>query len=273
MLAAQSSPLVLVGDRDCAISVSVGQALDLLHRCQSQAQAVTHITRLRLDADTYEPAARRRTGQNGRPPRKGPRLPTPKSPIAPSRSVLGRRSGGLLRRHHSHGGTHLAYRGVVSRGQAARAPAPGTGPGPPRGIRHTGFAAHRPGRGPGADPGTVCAAPATGGSPFSGCGLTWAWRPKASERTEPLPVQRQPSWGSSPGSPWRLTCWGNSDPRPIAQHLVRQAVVDLRGCRGPGAPPPVAGVGGFSPSAADPDIRRVPVALYHRLIDALAHAV
>ena len=27
--------------------------------------------------------------------------------------------------------------------------------------------------------------------------------------------------------PGRLTCWGNSDPRPIAQHLVRQAVVDL----------------------------------------------
>ena len=99
----------------------VGQTLELLHRCRSQAQAVTHIARLRLDAATYEPATPRRTGQNGRPPPKGQRLPPPKSPIAPSRSVLGRRPGGLVRRHHPHGGTHLAYRGVVSRG---RPPAP-----------------------------------------------------------------------------------------------------------------------------------------------------
>ena len=29
---------------------------------------------------------------------------------------------------------------------------------------------------------------------------------------------------------------------------------------------------GFSLSAADPDIRKVPAALYHRLIDSLAYA-
>ena len=166
-----------------------------------------------------------------------------------------------------------ACRGVVSRGR------------PPAPLRrvlvrdpHGGYATQAllctdPATGPYPDPGMVCPALATGAHPSVGAGSPGVSRPKASERTEPLPVQRQPSWGSSPGSPWRLTCWGNSDPRPIAQRLVRQAVADLRGCRGPGAPPPVAGVGGFSPSAADTDIRRVPVALYHRLMDALAHAV
>ena len=139
MLAAQWSPWCAGGRPRLRHIRVVGQTLDLLHRCQSQAQAVTHITRLRLDAHTYEPATPRRTGQNGRPPRKGPRPPTPKSPIAPSRSVLGRHPGGLLRRHHPHGGTHLACRGVVSRGPPARAPAPGTGPGPPGGFATQGL--------------------------------------------------------------------------------------------------------------------------------------
>ena len=49
-----------------------GQALDLLHCCQSLAQPVTLIARLRLDAALYEPAPPR---QNGRPPLKGRRLP------------------------------------------------------------------------------------------------------------------------------------------------------------------------------------------------------
>ena len=53
-----------------------GQALDLLHFCQSLEQPVTLITRLRLDAGLYEPAPTRQTGQNGRPRVKGPRLPT-----------------------------------------------------------------------------------------------------------------------------------------------------------------------------------------------------
>ena len=42
-------PLVLVGDSSYAV-------LDLLHCCQSLAQPVTLIARLRLDAALYEPA-------------------------------------------------------------------------------------------------------------------------------------------------------------------------------------------------------------------------
>ncbi len=55
---------------------STGQALDLLHCCQSLPQPVTCITRLRLDAGLYAPAPTRRPSQNGRPPVQGVRLPT-----------------------------------------------------------------------------------------------------------------------------------------------------------------------------------------------------
>ena len=61
--------LVLVADSSYAV-------LDLLHFCQSLAQPVTLITRLRLDAALYEPAPPRKPGQNGRPRVKGKRLPT-----------------------------------------------------------------------------------------------------------------------------------------------------------------------------------------------------
>ena len=61
--------LVLVADSSYAV-------LDLLHFCQSLAQPVTFITRLRLDAALYAPAPPRQPGQNGRPRVKGKRLPT-----------------------------------------------------------------------------------------------------------------------------------------------------------------------------------------------------
>ena len=64
--------LVLVGDRSYAV-------LDLLHCCQSLAQPVTLIARLRLDAALYEPAPARQPGRNGRPPLKGRRLPALKA--------------------------------------------------------------------------------------------------------------------------------------------------------------------------------------------------
>ena len=65
-------PLVLVGDSSYAV-------LDLLHCCQSLAQPVTLIARLRLDAALYEPAPPRQPGQNGRPPLKGRRRPALKT--------------------------------------------------------------------------------------------------------------------------------------------------------------------------------------------------
>ena len=63
---------MLVGDNGYAV-------LDLLHCCQSLAQPVTLIARLRLDAALYAPAPPRQPGQNGRPPLKGARRPSLKA--------------------------------------------------------------------------------------------------------------------------------------------------------------------------------------------------
>ena len=60
-------PLVLLGDSSYAV-------LELLHFCQALPHPVTFVTRLRLDAALYEPAAPRQPHQKGRPRRKGARL-------------------------------------------------------------------------------------------------------------------------------------------------------------------------------------------------------
>jgi hypothetical protein len=60
--------LVVVADYSYA-------ALEFLHACQTMANPVTIITRLRLDAALYEPATPH-AGQVGRPRKKGKRLPT-----------------------------------------------------------------------------------------------------------------------------------------------------------------------------------------------------
>jgi hypothetical protein len=63
-----SRPLVVVAD-------SAFAAIDCLHRLSLKAE-LTVLTRLRLDAALYEPAPPRQQGQNGRPRKKGARLPT-----------------------------------------------------------------------------------------------------------------------------------------------------------------------------------------------------
>ena len=50
-------------------------SLKLLDRCRKLKNPITFITRLRLDAALYEPAAPRKPGQMGRPRLKGSRLP------------------------------------------------------------------------------------------------------------------------------------------------------------------------------------------------------
>lgn len=61
--------LVVVADAGYAV-------LGLLDRCRRLREPITVVTRLRLDAALYEPAPERRAGQNGRPRKKGKRLPT-----------------------------------------------------------------------------------------------------------------------------------------------------------------------------------------------------
>lgn len=70
--------LIFVGDSTYA-------ALDFLHDCQTLAQSVTVITRWRLDAALYEPAPPY-PGQ-GRPRKKGQRLPTPQQVIDDPKTV------------------------------------------------------------------------------------------------------------------------------------------------------------------------------------------
>ena len=65
-------------DRRIVVVTDMGYAaLELLHSCQSLRQPVTFISRLRLDAALFEPAPLRVPGQIGRPRLKGKRLPSP----------------------------------------------------------------------------------------------------------------------------------------------------------------------------------------------------
>ncbi len=59
-----------------AVADSGYAALAFLARCQALRQPITVITRLRLDAALYTPAPPRQPHQNGRPRKKGVRLPT-----------------------------------------------------------------------------------------------------------------------------------------------------------------------------------------------------
>ena len=59
-----------------AVADSGYAALAFLARCQTLRQPITVITRLRLDAALYTPAPPRQPHQNGRPRKKGKRLPT-----------------------------------------------------------------------------------------------------------------------------------------------------------------------------------------------------
>ena len=72
--------IVAVADRAYA-------SLKLLDRCRRLRKPITFITRLRLDADLYEPAPPRRPGQIGRPRLKGERLPN-LSKVAEDRATV-----------------------------------------------------------------------------------------------------------------------------------------------------------------------------------------
>src|SRR3954462_12081095 len=73
-------PIVLVVDSGYA-------ALEFLGCLANQKQAITCITRLRLDAQLYAPAPPRRKGQTGRPRRKGRRLPSLQQRVTDRKTV------------------------------------------------------------------------------------------------------------------------------------------------------------------------------------------
>ena len=231
-------PLVLVGDSSYAV-------LDLLHCCQSLAQPVTLIARLRLDAALYEPAPPRQPGQNGRPPLKGRRLPALKTlldlPTVSWATVSAAWYDGTTRTLGLTSQTAVWYRSgkppVPLRWVLVRDP--------PRRIHSPGLALHRSVGGPDADPGMVCAALATGGHLSGGTGSPGRGDPTPVVGPGHCPYYANPDGAlllDHPGSP---SAAATTTLGPSHSGLVRQAVADLRGCHRSGAPPPVAGVGGF----------------------------
>ena len=72
-------PLVVVGDNTYS-------TLEFLHACQSMKTPVTVVTRLQLNAALYTPIPTIRGVTNGRPRKKGVRLPTPQQFIDDSRT-------------------------------------------------------------------------------------------------------------------------------------------------------------------------------------------
>ena len=252
-------PLVLVGDNGYAV-------LDLLHRCQSLREPVTLIARLRMDAALYAPAPARQPGQNGRPPLKGARRPSLKTLLDQPQTTWASAAvawyDGATRTVELTSQTAVWYRSgkppVPIRWVLIR---------DPQGSFATqALLCTDP------DPAMVCAALATGGH-FSGGSNTPG-------RRDPAPVVQPghrthhsgPAGALLLDHPGRPRVAGPPSNDPAHRGLVRQAVADLRGCHRPGAAAPVAGVGGFSLSVADPDIQELPTALFHRLVDSLAYA-
>ena len=258
-------PLVLVGDSSYAV-------LDLLHCCQSLAQPVTLIARLRLDAALYEPAPPRQPGQNGRPPLKGRRLPALKTlldlPTVSWATVSAAWYDGTTRTLGLTSQTAVWYRSgkppVPLRWVLVRDP---QGEFTPQALLCTD---------PSADPTQI---------------LEWfvlRWQPEATfqEVRAHLGVETQRQWSDQAIARTTPILMGLFSWTTLAAHLLRQQRPSAHRTAAWYAKPSPTFVDaialvrrhlwlaseGFSLSAADPDIRKVPAALYHRLVDSLAYA-
>jgi len=135
-----------------AVADSGYAAIAFLARCQALRQPITMITRLRLDAALYTPAPPRQPHQNGRPRKKGTRLPT-------SRYAGGGRDhemdvphgDAVVRATGAHRRNRLGDRSVVSHRIAAGADPLGADPRPGGKVRDPSAALHRSERPAGAD--------------------------------------------------------------------------------------------------------------------------
>ena len=231
-------PLVLVGDGGYAV-------LDLLHCCQSLAQPVTLIARLRLDAALYEPAPPRQLGRNGRPPLKGRRLPALKAlldlPTVSWVEVSVAWYNGTTRTVELTSQTAVWYR-------SGKPPVP---------LR---WVLVRDPQGEFATQALLCTDLAVEPAQIlEWFVLRWQLEVTFQEVRAHLGVETQRQWSdhaiarTTPildgpillDHPGGSLDAGTTAHEPSHRGLVRQAVADLRGCHCPGAPPLVAGVGGF----------------------------
>ena len=187
-------PLVLVGDNGYAV-------LDLLHCCQSLAQPVTLIARLRLDAALYAPAPPRQPRQNGRPPLKGARRPSLKALLDQPQTTWADTTvawyDGTTRTVELTSRTAVWYRS----GKTPRAPSP----------RRPCSALTRRRTRPGYCNGLCSAGNWRSPRIEYGAGFfrrfehTWASRPSVSGPTWPSYAPLRSCWVSSPGPPWPHT--------------------------------------------------------------------
>ena len=258
-------PLVLVGDGGYAV-------LDLLHCCQSLAQPVTLIARLRLDTALYAPAPPRQTGQNGRPPLKGRRLPALKTlldlPTVSWIKVSAAWYDGTTRTVELTSQTAVWYRSgkppVPLRWVLVRDPQSEF---TPQALLCTD---------PSADPTQI----------LEWFVLRWQLEVTFQEVRAHLGVETQRQWSDRAIARTTPILMGIFSWTTLAAHLLRQQRPSAHRTAAWYAKPLPTFVDvialvrrhlwlaseGFSLSAADPDIQKVPAALYHRLVDSLAYA-
>ena len=257
--------LVLVGDNAYAV-------LDLLHCCQSLRQPVTLIARLRLDAALYVPAPPRQPGQNGRPPLKGPRRPSLKTLLDQDQATCTIAAvswyDGTTRIVELTSQTAVWYRSgkpaVTIRWVLIRDP---QGAFDPQALLCTD---------PSADPAQI---------------LQWfvrRWQMEVTfqEARTHLGLETQRQWSDLAIARTTPALLGLFSRTTLAAHALQQRhPITQRTAAWYDKPSPTfvdaialvrrhlwLASEGFSLSVADPDVRELPVALYHRLVDSLAYA-
>ena len=258
-------PLVLVGDNSYAV-------LDLLHCCQSLAQPVTLIARLRLDAALYAPAPPRQPGQNGRPPLKGARRPPLKAlldqPQATWASTTVAWYDGTTRTVELTSQTAVWYRSGK----------------PPVLIR---WVLIRDPQGTFTPQALLCTDPAADQAQIlEWFVLRWQLEVTFQEVRTHLGVETQRQWSDLAIARTTPILLGLFSWATLAAHaLQKRRPMTQRTAAWYDKPSPTfvdaialvrrhlwLASEGFSLSVADPDIQELPVALYHRLVDSLAYA-
>ena len=244
------------------------------------AQPVTLIARLRLDAALYAPAPPRQTGQNGRPPLKGARRPPLKALLEPVNvawaSAVVAWYDGTTRAVELTSQTAVWYRSGK----------------PPVLIR---WVLIRDPQGVFAPQALLCTGPSAAPAQI----LEWfvlRWQLEVTpyqvrgrlfqEVRDHLGVETQRQWSDRAIARTTPFLLGLFSWTTLAAHLLWQQRPSAHRTAAWYAKPSPTFVDaialvrrhlwlaseGFSLSAADPGIRKVPAALYHRLVDSLAYA-
>ena len=258
-------PLVIVGDNGYAV-------LDLLHCCQSLREPVTLIARLRLDAALYAPAPLRQPGQNGRPPLKGERRPSLKAVLEQHHVAWAVATmswyDGTTRIVELTSQTAVWYRSgkpaVTIRWVLVRDP---QGAFDPRALLCTD---------PSADPTQI----------LEWFVLRWQLEVTFQEARTHLGMETQRQWSDLAIARTTPILLGLFSWITLAAHILQQErPIVQRTAAWYDKPSPTfvdaialvrrhlwLASGGLSLSAGDPDVRELPAALYHRMVDSLAYA-